>query len=456
VIDIILIGLPGLVALIVCIKRSPQYAFLNVYLPVLLLLPQTYNWNISGQLCFADTAILPIATMMSYRCWRSWKWNAMDVLVLAYVAVTVLSEGINKGYKLGQNLALQDTCAIILPYFAMVQTLRQGKDAVVAFAKRVGVALVVIAVLSIYEFRMGVNLFTTLMDRFFPAQPNTVVFRSGFMRIQGPYGHAISAGAMMAIGFRIMRWLEWNGEWTESLGFLPLSKVRFCQIWIALGSLMTISVGPWLGAAVGAIAVWLCRARNRMQAILLLTLAVVLVGPPMYSSFENYVSVDPTVARFSGDRLQEDSAYRHKLLPAYIPVIEERMAWGWGRNEFPVIDGMASIDNGYLLVALTFGSYALLLQMALLIVPTLQLALRSLPFNREDTEATTAFTLIGIYTLLGLTLGTVWLGAAAGRFIFIINAWSSAWLKDCEIPAVSESRAPLEIPNQCRFRRIMS
>ena len=82
---------------------------LDVYLPVLLLLPQGYTWPISGQFSFADTAILPIAAFLLFGSKRKWQWSTIDFLIIGYVAMTCVAEGMNKGYKLGsQNLALQD------------------------------------------------------------------------------------------------------------------------------------------------------------------------------------------------------------------------------------------------------------------------------------------------------------------------------------------------------------
>ena len=104
-IQTILIAIPGLVALIVCIRRGPEQALLDVYLPVLLLLPE-YHWPISGQLSFTDTTILPIATFLLFRSKLKWQWNTTDFLVIAYIAVTVVAEGMNKGYKPGAKILL--------------------------------------------------------------------------------------------------------------------------------------------------------------------------------------------------------------------------------------------------------------------------------------------------------------------------------------------------------------
>jgi hypothetical protein len=294
------------------------------------------------------------------------------------------------------------------------------------FAKRVAVLLTIVSIVSVYEFRMGSDPFMKFFDRIFPDPGNTVVFRAGFMRIQGPYGHAIALGWMMAFGFRVARWLEWNGIWNDRMRFLPMSKIRFCELWIAAGSIMSLSFGPWLGAACGAVIVSVFRAHNRRRAIVTLILLIVFVGTPIYGEFKTYVSVDPSVAQKSGDRLQEDSAYRNKLIPLYTPVVEERSAWGWGRNGFPVLDGMGSIDNDYLLVALSFGIYALCLRVALFVWPPILLGIFSLPISRSDPKALAAFSLIGIYVINVVVARTVSDAGAPLLFMFIVTGWSSA------------------------------
>ena len=298
-IQTIVIAIPGLVALIVCIRRGPELALLDVYLPVLLLLPERH-WSISGQFSFTDTAILPIAAFLLFRSKLKWRWNITDFLVIAYIAITVVAEGMNKGYKEGsQNLALQELASILLPYLVAKQMFQHPQFAV-DFAKRMAVLLTIVSIVSVYEFRMGSDLFTHFVDPIFPHTGNTVVFRWGFMRIQGPYGHAIALGWMMAFGFRIARWLEWNGVWSDRMRFLPMSKIRFCELWIAAGSIMSLSVGPWIGAACGAVVVSVFRAHNRTRAVVSLVLLIAFVGAPIYGKFNAYVSVDPAVAHEIG------------------------------------------------------------------------------------------------------------------------------------------------------------
>jgi hypothetical protein len=452
-IQTIVIAIPALLALIECIRRGPERAFLNVYLPVLLFLPE-HSWSISGQYSFADTAIIPIAAFLLFRSKRKYQSSAVDLLVIGYVAITVVAEGMNKGYKLGsQNLALQDLGTILLPYFAAKHMLRQPQF-VVDVSKRIVVCLTIVAIISVYEFRMGSDPFTWIFDGIFPRNASAL-FRAGFMRTQGPYGHAITLGVMMAIGFRVARWLEWSGAWNSRMRFLPISKIRFCELWIVAGSIMSLSVGPWLGAACGALIISVCRAHNRRRAVVSLILLIAFFGAPIYTEFKAYVSVDPAVARESGDRLQEDSAYRNKLLPLYIPVVEERATWGWGRNDFPVLDGMGSIDNAYLFTALTFGVYALALRVALYVWPPILLGLFGLPFSRNDLRALAAFSIIGIFVLNVVVDGTASGGGTPWRLLFIIAGWSAALLTGTAAEVVEIKAARSSPRAQFGFRRVM-
>ena len=453
-IQTVIIAVPGLVALIVCIRRGPEHAFLDVFLPVLMLLPQQYFWPTSGQLSFADTCILPIAAFLLFRPKQKQKWGVIDLLVVGYVAITALAEGMNNGYKVGaQNLALQELFSILLPYFVARHLFRDPQFAVNA-AKRIVVSLVIVAVLSVYEFRMGMDLFTRFLDGIFSGDPLPGVIRGGFMRTAGPYGHPLALGVVMVFGFRLVRWLEWKGIWNHPLPSLPISKIRFCELWIAVGSIMSISVGPLLSAACGAAIVSVCRAQNRKRALMLLVIFIGLASQTVYPAFSDFVSVDPAVARLSGAQWQEDAAYRNKLLPVYLPVVEERPSWGWGRGGVPKLEGMWSIDNGYLATALTSGVYALAVKVALYLSLPILLGIFSFPLSRKDPRALAAFTLMGIFVLNAVMDCTASGGGILERLFFIFAAWSAALLYS-KAPEMAIEPVWSLPKTQVGFRRVM-
>jgi hypothetical protein len=424
-IQTVVIAIPGLVAIIVCLRWGPETALLNVFLPVLLLLPQYYSWPISGQFHFADIAMFPIALSLLFQ--SKWRWNSIDFLFIANIAIIVIAEGVNNGYKLGsQNLALQLLGTSLLPYIAAKEVFARPNLAV-EFAKRIALLLAIVAIVSVYEFRMGVDLFQQLFAGVFPAQGNTVTFRSGFMRIQGPYGHALTLGITFVIGYRIARWLEWTGVWNDRMPLLPISKIRFCLFWIVAGSFMSLSVGPWLGAACGSVIASVCRARRRARAFGTLLLVAAVAAGPIHSAFNAFISVDPGNGTTSTEQVQHDSVYRSNLMTVYIPIVEERPTWGWGRNNIPVVNGMKSIDNAYLITALLWGVYALALQVALFVWPPIRLAMFSFPLHRGDPRALAAFSLIGMFVLITVTAGTVGMGGGALQYLVpMLTGWSAA------------------------------
>ena len=128
----------------------------------------------------------------------------------------------------------------------------------VAFAKKFVMMLFIVSILCVYEFRMGMTPWIVLR-RFYPDQGLEwyTIFRYGLARVAGPYGHAILAGLLLAIAFRLQRWIQWSGQWEprfRGLKWLKISKSRLIALVILGGMIMTLERGPWLGAVVGACA----------------------------------------------------------------------------------------------------------------------------------------------------------------------------------------------------------
>src|SRR2546423_1202742 len=162
----LIIALPGMASLIVCIRRGPEQALLSVYLPALLLLPSC-RWPISGQLSFGDTALLPIAAFLVLGSSGKWRWSSIALLVIGNVILIVVAEGMAVGFKMAVNTTIRVSCSIFLPYFAAKQTLQQ-RDYMIRFAQRIVVLLAIVAIVSVYEFRMGRDLFVVPLLRLFP------------------------------------------------------------------------------------------------------------------------------------------------------------------------------------------------------------------------------------------------------------------------------------------------
>ena len=444
-------GIPGIIALIVCMRRGPERAFVDVYLPTLMLLPDSYHWMITGHLSFNQTAIIPIAVFVLFRSWRDWHWSFCDLLVITYVALQAVSQYINVSYWDAQNVALVAICNVIFPYVVAKQTLA-GEEFFAEISKRIVVCLTAVAIISVYEFRMGRNPFDMILMPFFPGQSSAIwQGRYGFLRPAGPYGHAITAATIFAVGYRLSRWPDWVPHGQDGMHFLGIGAKRFCRAWLVLGAFMTLSRGPWLGAALGAIVVWLGRARNRKRAMVIFTVLILLVGIPLFEAAKSYVWIERAQAGASGS-MQETAAYRHELLEKYIAVVEERPDWGWGRSAFPAIDGLRSVDNNFLLLALSYGEYAL----GVFVLMLLWLMGRQAGVCRAHDSTTfqgaVALTSLACVVIITVSITTTALLWTSVQILFLTAGWGEA----------IASRQPLRVLEKVqrsslglRFSRVM-
>ena len=214
-----------------------------------------------------------------------------------------LSEYVNSDLYGARNLLLDLVCVWILPY-AVTKGLLQSQDAHCSIRQarrdpadnRIGSSRPM-------NFKMAYNPYDAALAPIFPGWNVWVTtFRYGLPRIAGPYGHAILAGMILVVGFRITRWLDWSGGWPGTVPWLPISKVRFCELWIVAGIVMTLCRGPWLGAGAAALAVALGRARNRRRAIAFAMIALALCSIPAFYSIKSYVSVSPADGAFPNRR----------------------------------------------------------------------------------------------------------------------------------------------------------
>ena len=453
VIQTAIIALPAVAALIVCLLRGPKQALLDIYLPTLFLLPHAFTWSISGQFTFSEPTLLVIALFLLFQHQSEWRWSATDFLLMGYLAMTVISCGVTASYKLAENTALKEFCSIFLAYYVARRTMGREQFAI-EVAKRIGVLLTVVAIVSVYEFRMGQDLFFVPFASIFPLPAGNVVFRSGFMRTQGPFGHAMAQGFMMAVGFLIVCWLDWKGIWHDKLPFLPISKIRFLELWVLAGLIMTISLGDWIGAAGGVIVLFLFGTPNRKLAFALLIFCAVVFGPMIWSKFNAYMSVNMDAV---ADKTQQDVVYRNQLLQDYIPVVEERPTWGWGMY-YPVLDGMSSIDNGYLFTALIFGVYALGLWVAILLWNLIWLLGSGLRLPRDHPGASTAVVLGAIYVIIAIcnTEGALLANSQIVLLFFFVTGWSVALLKSKELRMADAQVVALPPATRFAFRRVMA
>src|SRR5438132_152252 len=148
-----LAGIPGVISAYVALTKSPERAFLDVYLPVVLILPDYYRWVLPGlpDPTFSEAAILPIAAIFFIKHRPTWKFSVTDFIVLGYAACVGYSEYLNAGYADAQNLMFDMSASVVLPY-ALAKTMIEPLGLRVQFAKRMVFLLFIVSMISVFEF----------------------------------------------------------------------------------------------------------------------------------------------------------------------------------------------------------------------------------------------------------------------------------------------------------------
>ncbi|MBE9561866.1 MAG: O-antigen ligase family protein [Proteobacteria bacterium] len=326
------------------------------------------------------------------------------------------------------------------------------------FAKQLVIILMVVTVLSAYQSitLSSHTLWQSVLGRFFGNQgwQWAAQFRWGLPRATGPYGHAILAGIIMVIGYRIQRWLEWSKAWPTHIPrmtWLPISPARMFTLVLLVGSIATLVRGPLFAAVIAAFIPLIGQTKKRWLIVGILLTSFVVISIPATSWFIGYVSVDIESVE---TKSHQTVIYRWKLLTNYIDAGKEQFYLGYGRLKYPRIEGQKSIDNYYLLLFLKHGIMGLGFFVAIMFIMMIRLFIHSMsqPINNLP-GSSLGFTLLSIYIILLISAATVWLGGQTEHLYFLIVGWSDAYLRTRDSTIISTNN-PTALPTKFKFRRI--
>lgn len=409
-------------AAVIALRHGPGRALLVVWLPAMLLIPDGFRAITPGlpDPNFSQAAMIPIVAVAALRHLPGWRPTGIDLMVLAFAVLVGVSDFVSRGYSDAQNLMFGMLFAVVAPYL-VARWVIPAEDLHVAVARRLVILVFAVVLIGLYEFRFAYNPFHAHLGRLFPGQGDAWVttFRHGLPRVAGPYSHAILAGIVVVLAYRLQRWLEWNGHWERRFARVPLPKARTITVVLFAGALMTIARGPLLGGIVaGALAmVGLSRDRSRNLRIALALVAAGAVAG--FFALQQYLDIAPGAPMTMS---QESALYRKVLFEKYLDIAVERAWLGWGLTTWPKVRGMESIDNYFLLLSLMHGVVAAALLALLLVVSTAQ-QLR-LGLRAAAGVAPIGFTFAGIFVAVLISLGTVYLGEQAVPLLFFLLGWA--------------------------------
>jgi len=456
------VAIASILAAYVAINFSPHKAFLNVYLPFLLLVPSYYQWNmpVLPDPNFQQAAIIPIFAIWLSRGTPGWKSSYADVLVFGFGLSMGVSEFINAGYKEAQNLMFDVVGSMFLPY-VLAKSLVEPAGLRIVFGKRIVILLVIVSFFLLHHFITGsrYTIYHKIFGIIFPGQgwawPTS--YRWGLPRASGPYAHAILAGIIMIIGYRLQRWLEWSKAWPRRLnGFewIPISTSRLFTLILFMGATLTLVRGPISGGIVAAVIVLVGRSKRRWLIFTLILIFFILVTPPTVAWFIDYASVGRMAA---ASESQETFAYRWELIVNYFDVAMEKFVWGWGRNTWPKHPEQPSIDNYYLLLFLMHGFMGVGFLFAILLVMPARLFIYSM-FQpvAHPSGSSLGFTLLSVYIVVGWSIATVYLGEQTIPLLFLLVGWSEGYLLYDRQQTQTKGDDPPPDNRIFKFKRVLS
>ena len=128
---------------------------------------------------------------------------------------------------------------------------------------------------------------------------------------------------------------------------------------------------------------------------------------------------------------------------AYAPVAEKGGWLGWGGTGVPVVGGMKSIDNEFLRVHLVQGELGYIV-FVLICAESIRTAIAQFWRFRALEDRVFACSMLAVFTILWITLYTVFMGAQLPQFAFLLIGWGQSIVPGRTLPAPVS--APLAQP----------
>ena len=422
--------IPGLISLYLVLRGRAETAFLSVYLPALLLLPNGYAMRIPHMplISAAQFALLPILPTAFARYFKQGRFQLMDLLVAGFVASAAVSEVKRELIpKDGMMIAIDMFISIFCVYI-VGKTMIEPSGIRFETSRRIVWLMLLMLPMGLAEWRLGQDFYGVFAERVLHifTVPSYLQIRGGHGRLNVSFSDAEIAGIALAMTTMLAVWLFYLRRWNV----LPASRkllaraerMHVPEFLLLLALFLTQSRGPMLGVMVGYVVALVPRFRKtRPMAILAYTMILVMVVA-IVAYFFAY-----TRAATSGDITEQQGSalYRLKLNQIYEPVVNAGGLLGWGQLSKPDLQGMKSIDNEYLLVHLSFGhlGYWMFLLAAIESVrQVLWTAWKNAP--REDQSF--AYIMGAALLLAWLTLTTVYMGEQLPQFIFLLAGWGQA------------------------------
>ena len=432
-------------------QRSVESALLDVFLPVLLLVPATFILlipHLPPTTCIG-AVLLPLGIVAIVTRSQRWRFRRADLWVIIFVLASGYTDYINNGLLTALDSLPSMIGSALFPYILGKLLLEQGGIRE-QFIRRMALLISAAGFISIAEFLFRKNLYLMVASRLLSAETTgAYAIRGRFTRVAGPFAGAEQAGILFMMGFFVSLWLWFLNRSRQNESEPKYFGLRRSTLFICadlLGLYMTLSRGPWMGTAAGFLIAQIGLAKNRRRAMILALILGTAGG-----IFANSKAKQYSQANENSSEQERTAEYRTHLFDIYGPVAEKGGLFGWSATSYPREPGYGSIDNQYLLLWVTNGEIGLAMFVLIAAEGLLAIAL-AIRRSRQRIDSCFYYCLAGMLIGLMLVLITVWLVAQGLVLFFLFVGWSQS-LRD----QYGEAKAlPQKSASRFSFRRVFA
>ena len=457
-----LILVPGLICLLFVMCGDMDTALLSVYLPTVLLLPETYTIRITHlpELSISEICVIPLGVVALFRLVRNGSFVLMDFLVTSFLISLTISEVLyEKVTKDGIMLAVVSFISMFLTY-AIGRTMIEPGNRIVA-VRRIVLCVLLLGVPGFFEWRLGQNLYAPLANFFGVATQPFVQLRGDRGRMAAAFIDAEMAGTAIAMAAALNAWLAflWRTRTWQNPGelFTFLEKYHIAEILLVVYVFLTQSRGPELALIAGYLILQIPRFKNMKVATAVVGVLLALGAAGAYQYFSEVTNVADINAVH--DEQQSSAVYRRQMIERFKP-IRERGGWlGWGYMSFPhaqglgsLANGVQSVDNQFLYVELGQGRLGFILFILIAVESVRSPFMRSWRLQSLEDRAF-AVCISAALVMLWIALGTVYMGMQLPQVGFLLIGWGQSIVPGSTVPVASEEPAT---HSKFFFRRVFS
>lgn len=432
----VLLLVPGFISLFLVLRGRIETAFLSVYLPCLLCLPDDYQLRIPHlpPTSAAQFALIPLGVVGIFRLIRSRSFALMDILVVLFAASVSLSEILHTAVlNNGIFFAMNTFIATVLAYVAGRELIEP--DLRLATVQRFVTLVLLDGPIGLYEWRMGQNPYGVFGQRVLGLTTilENVQIRNGHGRIGSVFCGAEPGGIAFAMTFCLNAWLVYLrrvrasvdlGERLTKLEgliktpFLSSLKYHVPGLLLLLYVWLTQSRGPQIALAAGYLILQIPRFKNTRMVMIVVAVLLVVGYWATLAYFASYRSFDQNILT----EQQGSALYRLEMNRVYPPIAEKGGWTGWSVGGIPYVHGLESIDNHYLLVHLAWGRLGYILFVLIAWENIRVLLVRSWQLEALEDRAF-IFSMMAAMAVLWFTLLTVFLAGQLPQISFLLIGW---------------------------------